>query len=607
MKRREDANADASGQKKEWTRRRFLERVGQVGGAAALYETMTALGLINVPQAWAGPLQIPQGTGEGKSVLILGAGIGGLTAAYELTRAGYRCQILESQARAGGRNFTARRGTVVVEESEDEKGKKVVTSQECKFDEGLYMNMGPGRLPYHHRRALHYCQALGVQLEVYIMETMANLFQTDRAFKGAPQTRRAIANDTQGYVAELLAKAVSKNALNEELSAEDSDKLVCLLKVYGDLGQSDNPASDPCKLCGGTHPVCKTCNDNCLGCASCMKDCPICYQFSGTTRAGCKEPLTVRTACLPGNRLRLQELLRSEFWRYRFYQPSDYEWQPTLFQPVGGMDQIVEGFKRQVGHLIIYQSEVLDIKVQADGVGVIYRNKLTGDRCPIKADYCISNIPLPILKGISNNFSDEYKAAIQQARFAPTCKLGWQANDRFWESNKYQIYGGISYIDHPITQMWYPSSGYFTQKGTLTGVYNYDDNARAFGKMNLEERIRLAREGGSKLHEEFRNLRIVPSNLALSIAWQNIPAEGGGWAEWDADNTADTKAYNELLEPDGKRFFVVGDQVSTLPGWQEGAMMSAEHVVGQITGIIPLTVPDIQRAPHTRRLVQGRF
>jgi monoamine oxidase len=49
----------------------------------------------------------------------------------------------------------------------------------------------------------------------------------------------------------------------------------------------------------------------------------------------------------------------------------------------------------------------------------------------------------------------------------------------------------------------------------------------------------------------------------------------------------------------------VGDQVSTLPGWQEGAMMSAEHVVEQIGGIRPLTVPQIKRAPHTRRLVQG--
>lgn len=33
------------------------------------------------------------------------------------------------------------------------------------------------------------------------------------------------------------------------------------------------------------------------------------------------------------------------------------------------------------------------------------------------------------------------------------------------------------------------------------------------------------------------------------------------------------------------RFFVVGDQVSQLPGWQEGAMMSAQHLVEQISTV----------------------
>ena len=61
----------------DWTRRRFLEKVGAAGGAAALYETMTALGLINVPDAWAGPPELASGSGTGKKVLILGAGIGG--------------------------------------------------------------------------------------------------------------------------------------------------------------------------------------------------------------------------------------------------------------------------------------------------------------------------------------------------------------------------------------------------------------------------------------------------------------------------------------------------------------------------------------------------
>ena len=53
-----------SKKKKSVTRRRFLEQVGLAGGSAALYETMTALGLINLPEAWAGPPELPQGSGS---------------------------------------------------------------------------------------------------------------------------------------------------------------------------------------------------------------------------------------------------------------------------------------------------------------------------------------------------------------------------------------------------------------------------------------------------------------------------------------------------------------------------------------------------------------
>jgi monoamine oxidase len=578
--------------KKGLTRRRFLEGVGLAGGSVALYETMTALGLINLPEAWAGPPQLPAGSGRGRKVIILGAGIGGLTAAYELRRAGYECQIIELTERAGGRNHTARRGTVLVEKNE--KGQTL--RQVCNFDAGLYLNLGPGRLPYHHRRVLHYCRELGVALEIYVMETMANLFQSNKAFGGQAQIRRRIANDIQGYISEMLAKAVNQNALKEDLNDNDRNNLLCLLKNFGDLGENDR-----CTSCLQTK--CKNCNKSCQDCLSCDKECETCFQYTGSTRDGCE--ITVYKACKPGERLALKELLSSEFWRYRFYQSFEYEWQPTLFQPVGGMDKIVDGFLRKVGNLIQYNTEVLNIDTRENRVTVSIRNLKTGARSNITADYCISNIPLPLLSKISNNFAKDFADAVAECVYDPTCKLGWQANERFWENDKNQIYGGISYTDDPITQMWYPSYDYFTKNGTLTGVYNYDKDAIAFGNMSLEERIRTARRGAVKFHREFADEKLVPSNKAISIAWQNIPNEGGGWANWDPNNKNHSDAYKRLLSPD-RRFFVVGDQVSQLPGWQEGAMMSAEHVVEQIGERRKLTVPEIITPPNTRRLIHGR-
>jgi len=59
--------------------------------------------------------------------------------------------------------------------------------------------------------------------------------------------------------------------------------------------------------------------------------------------------------------------------------------------------------------------------------------------------------------------------------------------------------------------MWYPSYDCFSGKGTLTGIYTYSDQAIAFGKMSLKDRIVAARRGAIKLHQEFRSEAIVLS------------------------------------------------------------------------------------------------
>ena len=79
------------------TRRRFINLVGKAGGVAAAYNTMAAMGLLAVPPAHARPPSLPGGSGRGTRVIILGAGIAGMTAAYELAKAGYECVILEAR------------------------------------------------------------------------------------------------------------------------------------------------------------------------------------------------------------------------------------------------------------------------------------------------------------------------------------------------------------------------------------------------------------------------------------------------------------------------------------------------------------------------------
>src|ERR1700678_2730115 len=112
------------------TRRDFIERVAAYGGSATA--VLTALELLE-PAAASQPLVL-EGSGRGTRVIILGAGVAGLCAAYELGKAGYDCTVLEARDRVGGRNWSIRRGTRL----DMNDG----TRQLCEFDPDMYWNSG---------------------------------------------------------------------------------------------------------------------------------------------------------------------------------------------------------------------------------------------------------------------------------------------------------------------------------------------------------------------------------------------------------------------------------------------------------------------------------
>jgi monoamine oxidase len=91
-----------------FTRRDLLSLVGAVAGSAAMYHAMTSLGFA-AESGYKGPVKL-EGDPRGASVLVLGAGLAGMTAALELRNAGYKVQILEFNSRPGGRNWTLRGG-----------------------------------------------------------------------------------------------------------------------------------------------------------------------------------------------------------------------------------------------------------------------------------------------------------------------------------------------------------------------------------------------------------------------------------------------------------------------------------------------------------------
>jgi len=515
------------------SRRDLLRMIGVTAGSAAMYQAMSSLGF-GAESPYRGPVDL-QGAPKGASVLILGAGMAGMSAAYELRNAGYQVQVLEFNGRPGGRNWTLRGG-----DSYTELGG---FTQQCAFDKDLYINPGPWRIPYHHRGMMNYCKRLGVPLEPFLQVNYNAYLHSSSAFSGKPRRYREIKADYQGHVAELLAKATRQNALDAAVSKEDQEKLLESLRDWGAL---DNNYA---YLANGA---------------------------SSERRGYEKDPgggLTARP--IPSQPQALSDLLDSRLWA-GISRGDMFDMQTALFQPVGGMGRIGEAFGRELGAVIRYNAKVVDIHQNDGGVSVVYEDTRTpGVRLKAGADWCLCTIPLPILAQIPMNVGPALASAISAVPYASSVKVGLQFKRRFWEEDEH-IYGGITYTDLPINTISYPNTGFHSGgKGVLLGAYIFGRDAMEFTAMAPDERIRKALEYGSQIHpqypQEFDN--------GVAVAWHRSPFTMGCFGTWSADARA--KHYEDLCAIDG-RIVLAGEHASYIGGWQEGAVTSALDAIGRL-------------------------
>ncbi|MDP3385458.1 MAG: FAD-dependent oxidoreductase [Phenylobacterium sp.] len=517
------------------SRRLFLHRLGAVGGLGAAYSAMTALGL-NAAVAAIPPTLSPQ-LGQGRKVVILGAGIAGLVCAYELERAGFDVTVLEGRDRLGGRNWTLRGGDKVEMVGE--------ADQTVAFEKDVYLNAGPARIPSHHEGLLGYCRRLGVPLEVEINVSRSALIWGEGAHGGKPIQMRQGINDTRGHVSELLAKAINKGALDGELTLEDKEKLLPFLRAYGDLSED--------------------------------------MSFQGTERSGfaqapgAADQFSQRRPPVP-----LRDLLANPQIRATVFE-DNINMQATMFQPTGGMDQIVAGFERAIKCPVIRNAKVTAIARAGEGVQVAYDQG--GARRTVLADHAIITIPLAILTGIENDFSPAVKTAVGSVPNAFSNKIGFES-PRFWE--KSQIYGGISWVGGDTSLIWYPSNGLHTERGMLLACYGSGPRAEGFAALPLEAQIAAARAAVGRVHPGHEGELTKP----VVVNWSKIPFSHGPWPNWQGDSAQeghmDMPAYRLLNQPDGP-FHFTGAHLSQMPGWQEGAVLSAHRTIKALAAQVQAT------------------
>ncbi|MDF5753420.1 FAD-dependent oxidoreductase [Spongiactinospora sp. TRM90649] len=503
------------------TRRALLVGVGAAGGAGAMFAAMGALGLAPGEETPKPRFEPPQRsdfrlTGRAAAkVIVLGAGVAGLTCAYELGKAGYDCTVLEARDRIGGRSLTLRGGDTVTDASGE--------TQRAGFGDGVYFNAGPGRIA-QWMVTMDYCRELGVPIETFVNNN-ASAYVYNQGM-AAPVRARTARADLYGYIAELLAKATDTGALNRRLDRDDRERLVEFLRRFGDLGER--------------------------------------LDYEGSPRRGytVNPGLTEGTALpSPGS---LADVLAGGIGR-SVTMDFGYDQATPMFQPVGGMDGIVAALARQVGadHIKTGMA-VTKITDLPHGVEVVCGQTV------FKADYCVAALPPNVLAGIPGNLGADVTAALRVPRPVSAGKIGLEYGRRWWELDD-RIYGGVTETDLDITHIWYPSHGYHSARGLVVGYYATDENAVAYAGLPHRERLARALAQGEKIHGRKYREELLSS---VSIAWERQPHIGGGWVRWPSF----TGGFELLRRPAGRVYFA-GDWLTHLIAWQAGAMESARAVV----------------------------
>ena len=346
----------------------------------------------------------------------------------------------------------------------------------------------------------------------------AYLYQTRSSTLTGRRIRlREARADFDGYIAELLSKALSQTQLDQPLTTEDRDRLLAYLRRLGALDQQ--------------------------------------RQYRGSPRRSGYEE---RSAPLP-----LRDLLGANF---DFYLGIDWDSQPTMLQVVGGMDRLPAALAARLGNRIVYRAAVREIRQGERGVWVMYADA-DGQLRRVDADYCVCTIPLPVLSGIQKDLSQPVQSAIAAATYDGAGKIGLQFKRRFWEEDD-EIYGGRSWTDQEIGQIIYPSHGFQGRKGVLVGYYM--DFKRTMRERTPAERQRLALEQGARIHPQYT----TEFETAFSVSWPRVPWSRGSWR---SETAAAHEALAALRQPDGRVHFA-GDYMTNMSSWMQGAFESAREV-----------------------------
>jgi monoamine oxidase len=375
-----------------------------------------------------------------KEVVVIGAGLAGLVAAFELKREGHDVTVLEAQNRVGGRIYTLR----------------------APFSPGLYAEAGGMRIPRAHDLTLRYCEMFGLPLRPFVMGNPKGLVHVG----GERMTREEVDREPDRLPYQL--ESHERGRTTDELWES----------AIGDLRVMVEQDRD-----AAWEQIVREYDQYSL------------YEFlraKGWSR-GAIEYFTVLNFLESDMHNSLVEVLREDLG-------GAYV---DMQEIAGGMDRLPNAFYGQLGDEVRFGANVFALDQDSEGVSVHFkteagRYRIRADYGIITVPFSV----LRTIEAVTP-FSAGKQRAIRQLNYHASTKILFQVRHRFWEVDD-GIAGGGTVTELPIRRMNYPTPDPDTTRGVLLASYTWGQDALQWGAMDEETRLEEALDDVARIHPRIR-------------------------------------------------------------------------------------------------------
>ena len=375
-----------------------------------------------------------------KKVVIIGAGLAGLCAAYELSHADHDVTVLEARTRPGGRVFTIR----------------------GQFADGLYAEAGATNVADIHTWTMKYVKAFGVTLDDPIAPTGSSVFHV--------RGKRIVIKPNTPVAWPVQLRADEQGLTRGQLWTK---YVAPVLKEIGDPWAVDWPPSSLKKYDDASF-------------AQFLGDRGASPGAISILRLGLADQLGEGADATSALNLLREALPRSLDQRHYVIR--------------GGSDTFPQAMAAKLADKIRYGCAVVRIEQDARGARVLYSQ--SGANETITCDYVICAIPFSVLRNVkfSPPVSREKQQAIDHLGNTSVVRVFLQTRRRFWLE---EGLSGFATTDLPIMTA-YDKAFYLPGTRGMLETYTAGEQARKLAAMNAGERFNFTVSQVALVHPAIR-------------------------------------------------------------------------------------------------------